>query len=312
MRNKIKKIRHFIIGIGEYLISAAVIFFIVRLILSDWDEIKDIFLELDLGAIIASLIIFIFSLFIQALAWLYLVKKINKKVRLISVFDAFFVSNLVRYIPGNIWGYMARIRLHAKIKVPSQDVLYLSLVETIFLVISSWVVFLASFLFWQNQFLFSYQYAVFIIFSLLLVIFVLYSPRVIKWFAAKYMKGKKINFSLSGLTSFEVAKILLIYILFWIINGLSLYFAVLAFSNLSPLAIVAIIGINAAAWCLGYVTFVTPSGVGPREAAIVFLLLKYLSAPIASTISILYRIISVISELVAIFAIKLAKKIFVK
>jgi len=302
---KNNKLTKTLIGLGEYLISFVAIYFIVRLTLNNWYQIQGQITSIKFGALLASLIAFILSLFIQGVAWFYLHKKIGKKVRFFELLYAYYASNIVRYIPGNIWSYLMRLRKNKKLGVSESETLYLSLIEIIFFLISSWIVFILSIFFWTEPLVFSNKYTVLFIVSILFIIFAIFSPRIVKWYIKKYMHGHNISFAFIKLPWHNLIKIFLIYFIYWAIAGLGLYFSLLSIYYLTPTLLIVIFGINAVAWLIGFVSFITPSGIGAREPALIFFLVSYIPTSIAGAISIISRLIMVISEIVILFLVKL-------
>src|SRR5205085_10066625 len=89
----------------------------------------------------------------------------------------------------------------------------------------------------------------------------------------------------------------------WIVAGSAFYVLLLALWPTAPLVALPIcIGIYALAWDIGFVSFITPSGLGFREGAIVglFALSLPLPAGLAPIIAILSRFVSTMAELLCV------------
>lgn len=299
------KLIRVLIGVGEYLISFVAIYFIVRLIINNWYQIQGQVTSIKFGALLASLIAFILSLFIQGIAWFYLHKKIGKKVRFFELLYAYYASIIVRYIPGNIWSYLMRLRKNKKLGISESETLYLSLIEIIFFLISSWLVFILSILLWTEPLVVSNKYTIIFIVSILFLVFAVFSPRIVKWYIKSYMKGHQVSFAFIKLPWHNLIKIFLIYFIYWAVAGLGLYFSLISIYYLSPLTLPIIFGINAVAWLIGFVSFITPSGIGAREPALIFFLVSYVPTSIAGAVSIISRLIMVVSEIIILLVVKL-------
>jgi uncharacterized membrane protein YbhN (UPF0104 family) len=90
----------------------------------------------------------------------------------------------------------------------------------------------------------------------------------------------------------------------WFVAGCAFYVMLLALWPATPLAALPIcIGIYAIAWDFGFVTFITPSGLGFRELAIgVLFTLALASVPggIVAVIALLSRVVSTFAELLCV------------
>jgi uncharacterized membrane protein YbhN (UPF0104 family) len=89
----------------------------------------------------------------------------------------------------------------------------------------------------------------------------------------------------------------------WIVAGCAFYVLLLALWPDAPLvALPVCIGIYALAWDIGFVSFITPSGLGVREAVIVALFALALPLPtgLASIMALLSRFVSTIAEVVSV------------
>ncbi len=92
-------------------------------------------------------------------------------------------------------------------------------------------------------------------------------------------------------------------ILVFLVAGCAFYVLLLALWPGAPLVALPIcIGIYAIAWDIGFVSFITPSGLGVREAAIVglFALALPLPAGVAAVLALLSRFVSTIAEVVCV------------
>ena len=131
----------------------------------------------------------------------------------------------------------------------------------------------------------------------ILILFFIFSPlfNFLIYKLSKY--SKKITISQFKMRIWQVLSLFSIFILWWFFYGLGLIFIVKALSlNINP---IYLIGINTASWLLGYLSFLTPSGLGVREVAMVFFLKSKISVALAGSVSIISRLVFVIAELFA-------------
>jgi hypothetical protein len=89
----------------------------------------------------------------------------------------------------------------------------------------------------------------------------------------------------------------------WLVAGIAFYVLLLALWPAAPLALLPIcIGIYAIAWDIGFVSFITPSGLVIREGAIVALFALAFPLPVGlgTIIAVLSRFVSTMAELVCV------------
>ena len=101
----------------------------------------------------------------------------------------------------------------------------------------------------------------------------------------------------------DILFITLAWCVSWIVAGTAFYVLLLALWPVAPLVAWPIcIGIYAIAWDIGFVSFITPSGLGIREAAIValFALAFPLPTGLASIMALISRLVSTLAEAVCV------------
>jgi uncharacterized membrane protein YbhN (UPF0104 family) len=88
----------------------------------------------------------------------------------------------------------------------------------------------------------------------------------------------------------------------WLIAGIAFYVLLLALLPDAPLILLPIcVGIYAIVWDIGFVSFLTPSGLGVREGAIVLLFaLAFPALGISSILAILSRVVSTVAEILCV------------
>lgn len=82
--------------------------------------------------------------------------------------------------------------------------------------------------------------------------------------------------------------------------GLALIVLLKGFGQIVLPNFVYVIGCSAIAWVIGYISFITPSGLGVREGTLAALLALMYPMPVAIVASLLFRIVCTIGELIAI------------
>src|SRR5205807_2202496 len=102
----------------------------------------------------------------------------------------------------------------------------------------------------------------------------------------------------------DILLVTLAWCVSWIVAGFAFYILLLALWPNTPLAALPIcIGIYAIAWDFGFVTFITPCGLGFRELAIGLLFalaLPAIPASLVAVIALLSRVVSTAAELLCV------------
>jgi len=137
-----------------------------------------------------------------------------------------------------------------------------------------------------------------------IVLLVILHPRILNGLlnlALKMLKREPVVLRLS------YADILLVTLFWcgsWFIAGCAFYLMLLALWPHTSLAALPIcIGIYAIAWDFGFVTFITPSGLGFRELAIGVLFtlaLPFVPVSLVAVIALLSRVVSTLAELLCV------------
>ena len=86
----------------------------------------------------------------------------------------------------------------------------------------------------------------------------------------------------------------------WLTNGIAFY---LFTSSITPTPLAqlpAFIAMNAGAYWIGYISFITPSGLGFREGALAWMLTSFFPAPFAVALSLVTRLWTTAGELLGV------------
>jgi uncharacterized membrane protein YbhN (UPF0104 family) len=158
---------------------------------------------------------------------------------------------------------------------------------TIINIISAFVVFLLCVGFALPTFLHNKIYLL-ILFFLILIVFS-YPPvfkRLVN-FALKVAKRKPLNFNLRYQDFFTLFSL---FALNWTLQGLNILLLLKSFYAVSFNMLLPIIGFHSLSWIIGFLSFITPGGLGIREGIFSYALKYYLPTSISIIIVILARI----------------------
>jgi len=86
----------------------------------------------------------------------------------------------------------------------------------------------------------------------------------------------------------------------WLTNGVAFYLFVDSITPTPLVQLPAYIAMNAAAYWIGYVSFVTPSGLGFREGALALMLASFFPTPLAVALSLVTRLWTTAGEILGV------------
>lgn len=288
-----KKIAKILLGLPLTLASFGFIFYLL------YQHKNEVFYSLqhaDRFALVLGLGCVILFFFLKAVIWKLLLTHSGYPLPTVDTFFYYQQAEIKRYIPSSILSFISRVGHFEDLKVPKKVTLRLILIETIILVLSSFIISIPSIIFFY-RYIQSYLTTLYIGLSIILLLFV---GGII---ALRYKKIKlpKIDI-LSYIDIFAVS------LFSWMLFGLGNYLIAISFSYITPTIIIQLCSFFVLAWLLGYLSFIIPMGLGVREVIITLGLSIFISPALSSIISIVQRIIFVLAELALLAFFTLSKK----
>lgn len=284
MKNRILK------GIFKILGIAAFVFIFFKL-LSSWDKIRTQVSINSAFLFVSSIILLILFYYGLCIGWSSIILKSDEKSNFSELVYVFSKSQLARYLPGGIWNYMGRVAF-LKSKNHTSGVVFGSIIlESVLMALSCLIIgFLTSFRILS-------QLELFICLGFILVLLiVLFANKTIMIWIYKIFKKQTIaipqwDFSFS-------AKLLLLYLLTWLLAYISFVLLIISTLSIDLAKSLELGGGFLISWAVGFVTPM-PGGIGSREAALIYILSKTDYAEISYFLSILSRMVMIISEIIS-------------
>lgn len=303
-RADVKKIGKRTLQIGLPLIILVLFAYQLK---KNWADLTAYTFHLNSGLLALAFLGFMLQELSYGLIWRSILTRLGTHLSFRTSLRIYLASEFVRYIPGNVWHVLTRIVWVGKYGV-SRPVAFASMaIELITKLAAGVLVFSISLLFWQDigkagSLLHGSLLDILGIAGIILL-FIGLHPRilngVLNWLLIR-MKREPIQLTLRYS---DILYITLFWCASWIIAGTAFYVLLLSLWPETPLVAWPIcIGIYAIAWDIGFVSFITPSGLGIREAAIVALFALALPLPtgLASIVALLSRLVSTIAEAVCV------------
>lgn len=216
--------------------------------------------------------------------------KTNEAIYLLSS------SELKRYIPGSILSFLVRIKSFKQYKIPSSILVKLIFYEGILFALTSLFVSIpgAIFLF-RNTSIFQQISGYFnLIMGSSVIIFIF----ILLFISTRTWRGKLLNV-FKAIVSYTDSFLLMFAA--WIFFGIGNYLLSVSFVFLDPNSIISLSSFFVLSWFIGYITIITPLGLGVREGIVAYGLSHVVSLPFASAIAIVLRVFLILAELIFLF-----------
>lgn len=258
-----------LLPILKVLVTLAAIGFVVWAIVKNASGIAELALELRPNPLLLGLLATLAGVVPLSLLWTAVVRPDHGGDVRLNL--AYAKANLIRYIPGNVLGMGARVLFATALGVPKSVSATSLLTEGVYLLFSSGAL------------------ALLFLRPALAPLGLIAAPAVVAGLA-RLLQGRP-----AVPTPRQAAAITVGAYSF----GLGLGLALVAFASAAHLALPVrtAIGVFGLAWFLGYVSLLTPSGLGVREGAIVIALSPTLGPAAATFLSLTSRLAIVLAEL---------------
>ena len=248
-------------------------------------------------------------------AWQYIIRKFGYPLAYGKSLRIWLLSQAGRYIPGKVWFALGRMYLSEQAGVPKSVTTVATGLELVLVLGSSIVVFALASLARPAMGGQLYAWSIWLV----PVIVVGVHPRIIRFVLAGIRRlGRKVSpdpevageAGVFTLRYADVLKMLGVYAVCWCVYGVGYHLAAtsIGFTAGSASAparpagslLPEMIGINALSWAGGFVSLVTPAGLGVREGISTFLLSGLVDKPYPSLIPLVARVWVTIAEVVSI------------
>lgn len=233
-----------------------------------------------------------------AVCWTLLLRSMGgaaRQVPLAAGAHIWLSTMLARYVPGNVWHIVGRVALADRLGVGRAQVLASATVEQLLTLMGALALFGLSLPLWRGG-------AGPETWLLLLVPagLALLHPRLLgatlAW-AARRLGRPELAWAYGYRT---MVGMLGAYLAANLAAGAALYVIVDALAEVGPAQAAFLAGAAGLAWAVGYLSLLTPSGLGVREAALAALLAQAFPLPVAVAASLAYRLALTLGEAIAV------------
>jgi len=280
--------------------------FLAALLASQWQALRTFQWQFRPGWLLLSFVLLALGALLELSIWRFLLAGLGGVLRWRRAAETWFLSNIVRYIPGNIWQPMS-ITVYSQERGIPYPVTLMSLLlfqitimlavaplaAVYFTVTGNWGL-LTGYLSGAAGWLIALgltPLAVFLLRPALLV-------DMINWVLERTAR-KQIATELTRLNLFGMLGIALADWLLWGCAFAALSFGVQQYSTAQVVELAPhLIAAYPIAYAIGFLSFITPSGIGVREGAFYLLLAPIAGAGAATIVGLAMRVWTTLGELV--------------
>lgn len=291
-----KKIKPFL----QWFILGITLFFILNSFKTHWQEIRAVkfdqnsFLILFL-ALIVTMIAHIFSGFV----WHKILKNLGCYLTRIEVIKVYLITNIAKYLPGNIWHFYGRINVITNKGYPLPVATLAVLLEPLLIAASALLVALISSSLGIIKTTYSWQILTLEIIILIITLIAIH-PHFINPVLQKLSKSKS-NTKSAMLQTYPLTP-LVGQLIFLLLRGSGFLLVFFALNPFGFSSIPILLSVFSFAYFLGLIVPGAPGGMGIFEGTAIATLSQtdFSAAMILTTVA-LYRIISILAELITAF-----------
>lgn len=279
-------------------LSAVALFFVGKLIVSNAKTVAINLNELNLLLLFSGFFCFFLYYFIRTYVWKIILKEQGYNIPQKKASFLWEISELKRFVPGNIWSFLGRATLFSNIGVPTKIIVKGIIIETESFLLSCFIISIL---------------AVRHVFFVPLILIILFGTVLFinNSLLTKYLKGELLSKAILFFPNFSPkvnAFLLLLSILYMFLFGLGTYLTITSVVFISPEFFISLSAFFVFSLLVGYLSFITPMGLGVRESVMIVGLSQFIPLGTAGLVSIFARIVLIVSELLFLLFAYLWKK----
>lgn len=272
-------------------VAAISLFYIARRLWLDWPSLGGA--GIRPGPMLLAILLGIAALSVNALLWGMVLHGVGGDLGGRATMRTWFLSQLLRYAPGHVWHFLGRAYL-ARDEGVAASAVGLSIALELMHTVTSALLVGAILLPTQR----GPGGAIGLLPLAAIPLLACYAmPGLLRGPIAWALRRAGASGPAPDLRRRDLFKALSGYCAAWLVYGCGLYFLARSVYPISPSALPALPGIFAIAWAVGFLSFLTPSGLGVREGMLSLLLGSVMPTPFALLVSLLARAWLTLAEL---------------
>jgi uncharacterized membrane protein YbhN (UPF0104 family) len=281
------------------LVPLVILFFLTRHVYQDWDAVSNYSWDIDYVLLIAASTLCVLSLFLGALGWVMILRQLGEDITLRQGLRIWFLSQMGKYLPGTIWLFVGRIYQCERGGISRSKVMLSILIEMVLFSMAAATLGIGPLFSWEHS-PFPTKSGLFVYSIAVALGLILLEPHVLNWIVAGISRLLRRDAIELELAYGSVICLLFLYLLAWSVLGFAFFLMVRSIVSLRFHLVFAFMGIFAVSFLAGFLSFLTPGGLGVREGSMSFLLGFYMPLPLAILVSILSRVWLTLVEIICV------------
>lgn len=277
-------------------LSFIALFFVFRLLFTQTGEFDLSILTVNYVYLFLGILCFVIYFFFRCNSWL---KILNLQGHFPSYKRASYywgISELKRYVPGNVWSYVGRSVLFSRLGLTKKDLFVAFILEAETLVISSLILSLFAVSFTTKTLLPMPYLELFLYGGIVVSTGGFIFQKEI--FDRLFKKIPLVHHIISPFSWKDHVGLIGWNVISFVFFALGYFFSVSATISLPLSQIVPLSSFFIMAYIAGYLSFLTPSGLGVREGTITLGLIPFATLQLAGYAALFSRVILILSELI--------------
>ncbi|MEY3557446.1 MAG: hypothetical protein RL374_152 [Actinomycetota bacterium] len=270
-------------------IGIAGVAFVVRTLVSKWDEVSDAFSQVNAINLVLSLLLGLAAMTSIGWIWVAMIVARSHNVRHRNAMSWYFTGQLGKYVPGGIWPIVGRAELAVRNGIPRLDAYAstgLSLVTTYAAAVVTIGIGAAATT--------GHRLVAALIAIGLITAYVAFSQPTLRSVIIRI--ASRVSPSASSLTDPKrLARLTVVHVPAWILMSLSTSVTATAFG--AQIGIADMLFITSTSWLAGFVVVGVPGGIGVREAAFTSLAGGIIGTPMAVSLALMSRVVFIAVDL---------------
>lgn len=263
----------------------------------NWQAIHMSGLQWHFGGMISAFVLFMVLQNLFVSGWLIIVRGMGLPLSWKRAFVIYNKSQVMRFVPGNVWHVVGRAYMAAEDGLPMSSVVASVFMENALLLVAATAVFALALPFWAPR------GQVTLVRCLLLLppfVAVMYPPVLNRLLniALAILRKPQIDLHMSYPMVLSAAAY---QCMLRICSGACIFLIATAVHPLPIETMPAVIGMHALSFVIGVLSFITPAGLGFREAALAYFLRIYMPLPDAIMVSLSARLLGTLAEMAIAF-----------
>lgn len=254
--------------------------FVLIAMYKSWSALRDYHWQVRWELLALGFLFLVGQELMFALIWRSILRRLGSSLDIVTSERIYLGAEFVRYIPGNVWHVITRVVWAEQRGVPKAIGFASMVIELATKILSAALVFAISLLFWPDVTTLTRQLDippnVALIAGLVAIPLLLLGlhPRLLEAALNAGLRALRREPTRLTLGYLDLLTITLFWALSWIVAGIGFYFLTRGIVTTPlPAALLPLcVGVYALGWDVGFLSFITPSGVGFRELAIAALL----------------------------------------